>query len=435
MPLNRIFTFSITTNSARAKAQGYGIPMILSYSAAWTERSRTYGRLSEVATDFAITTPEYKAATKMFSNKKRPRSVVIGRGALKPTQKWTITPKVATNGAVYSVRVNGTTHSITADGSTSATEICDALRTPINAATDNTVTGTGTSTLILTGDAAGGWNAVEVMTPLLLSIVQDHADPGVATDLDAILAENQAWYGIHNAFNSKAMIDAIGSWTDTNSKFFAAQTQDSLVADNALSGTDDVGESTKANSLGRTHVWYSPGTDDFVDAGVLGKCLPLDPGSETWAFKNLVGVTAKPLSTTQITNLVAKNVNWYEEISDLSFTQGGKMANGEWIDFVRGMDWLEANMGAGVLTAKYNADKIPYTNGGAQSIGGIVEAWLARGVKAGLLRDDPDPEVIVPDVADMSEEDRSAREYGPIEFTAQAAGAIHTTAVQGTVSV
>jgi hypothetical protein len=66
----------------------------------------------------------------------------------------TVTP-TAVNSTGYSLSIGGRNYNIVSDGSATATEICDAFRTLINADADCLAAGTGTTTLILTAKTVG----------------------------------------------------------------------------------------------------------------------------------------------------------------------------------------------------------------------------------------------------------------------------------------
>ncbi len=78
----------------------------------------------------------------------------VRKDAAGTAQVYTVTP-TAVNSTIYNMAINGRAYSLTSDASATATEIADAFRTLINADTDNGVTGTGTTTLILTANTAG----------------------------------------------------------------------------------------------------------------------------------------------------------------------------------------------------------------------------------------------------------------------------------------
>lgn len=440
MSLQDIAQVTITTQTAKAQAAGFGVPLILSANAAWAERTRTYTDLTGVGADFATTTPEYKAAAALFSQNPRPPKVVIGRLANKPTQRWSIGVASVLNLTTYKVRVGANTASFTSDGTATNDEIVAGLVAAINALAGDTVTASavgsaGAQTVQLLGDAPANWNDVEVLDLNLLSIAQTHADPGVAADLAAILLENTTWYAIVNAYNSLAMVTAIAVWAEANGKLFLASTQDSAVITTAKSGTDDVGEALQAAAYARTALMYHPATGSFIGAAWAGRLLPLDPGSETWAYKALAGVAQYTLTPTQRANALAKNVNIYETVAGLPMTNTGIVSAGEYIDVIRFRDWLVARIQERVASLLANANKVPFTDAGIAQVEAEVRAQLREGVGVGGLSENPMPKVTVPKAKDVSSADKAARTLRNVQFDAVLAGAIHSLVISGTVSV
>jgi hypothetical protein len=105
VPLSDIATINVTTTGAGVTRAGYGVPLILSHSVSWAERYRTYTSLSAVNEDFDANEPEYLAAEAVFSQTPRVASVVIGRAALQPTQRFSIGVNGAGTYTSYKVRV------------------------------------------------------------------------------------------------------------------------------------------------------------------------------------------------------------------------------------------------------------------------------------------------------------------------------------------
>lgn len=442
MSVTEIVNVTITAANVNVTQQGFGVPLILGTPAWVTDRIRFYSDITGVAADFAVTRPEYKAAAVMFNQNPRPPSIAVGKLNLPPTQKYTITP-TAVNSAVYSLYVNDTLITYTADSSTSATEICDGLRTALSTAVSGgLVTGlsaSGTATLILTG-TAGSWDSVAVDNVAMLAIAEDHADPGVATDLGEIQVINDSWYCIVNPWNSRLMALAIMGWAETAKKLFVCATNDSLCVTSSLA--TEVAKTTSADVMTRpkmlsykyTSVWYHPSPSDFLDAGIAGRCLPLDPGSETWALKTLAGVDPVTLTSTHKTNIFDKYGNTYYTIAGVNITNKGKVATGEYIDVVRFIDWLCARMGErifGTLASPANP-KVPYTDAGIALIAGNVAAQLQEGVAVGGLAS---YSVGVPKARDANPSDKAARLLKGVTFTGVLAGAVHTVAINGIVTV
>ncbi len=59
---------------------------------------------------------------------------------------------------------------------------------------------------ILADAADASWARIEVLDPALLTLWQNHADPGIATDLAAIELEDSDWYGLVTLYNSYSLV-------------------------------------------------------------------------------------------------------------------------------------------------------------------------------------------------------------------------------------
>ena len=105
MPLSDIVNVVITTQNPGVTQAGFGIPLILSHTAAWAERTRTYNNIADVGADFAVNDAEYLAAAKIFSQSPAPPTIMIGRAANKPTQRFTVGVFTPVIGALYKMRV------------------------------------------------------------------------------------------------------------------------------------------------------------------------------------------------------------------------------------------------------------------------------------------------------------------------------------------
>ena len=89
-PLSDTVTLTITQDSVGLARASFGVPMVLSHNAAFAERVRTYSGILEVADDFDTDSPEYLAATALFSQSPHPTSLKIGRAANKPTLAYSL---------------------------------------------------------------------------------------------------------------------------------------------------------------------------------------------------------------------------------------------------------------------------------------------------------------------------------------------------------
>lgn len=452
MPLSDIVSISISSETASVAQAGFGVPLVLAADCpgGFTERARTYTDLTGLVADFAVTTATYKQVSAAFAQNPRPEKVIVGRLANKPTQAWDIDLGSAgiLNSHKYQLQVvdpTGLTQKAvyTSDGSAIEAELWIGLAAAFNALTGPTVTATsagGDTHMTLVADVAGTWHGVAVLNQdsqydsgVYMSIVRTEADAGVAADLAAIALENSDWYAILCPFTSRAVSLAIAAYAEANKKLFVADVQDSATV-TAAAGGSDVADDLKDAAYARTAAIYHPDNSVFAAASLAGKCLPFEPGSETWKFKTLAGVPIYPITATHQTNLEAKFCNYYYRVAGVNITTQGQVSANEFIDVIRFRDWLEARMGERVYGVLVNNRKVSYTDRGIAIIEGVIRAQLSEGIAVGGLTDDPKPTVTVPKTSAASGSDRTARLLRSVNFTATLAGAIHKLVITGTIT-
>ena len=441
MTLSNHVTISITQDSAGIARAGFGVPMILSHAAAWAERVRTYTDLSGVAADFATTTsPEYLAAQAIFAQNPHPSKIKIGRCALDHTMKIELTPTAA-NLTAYTVTVGGegvttTEVTYTSDATATVAEICAGLELLISAVTGNNYAVVdNTTSLTITGDAAGDWFYVGVHNPALIQNEMTHVDAGIATDLAAIALEDNDWYCLLTHYNSNAVVLAADAWIQTQSKIYLPDVSETEAATTTVGNSDTLDDMATLNRE-RTGGIYHWNAGEMFAAAWAGKNLPNDPGSISWKFWTLSGVTVKKLTSTQRANLVARSANFYETVAgDEDMTSEGTTADGDWIDVQRGLDWIEDDMSKGVFGVLKGAKKVPFTDAGVAMLEKEMKATLKRAVTMGILAASPAPTVTVPAVADVSAVNKTNRTVPDMKFTATLAGAVHKATLTGIVSV
>lgn len=299
---------------------------------------------------------------------------------------------------------------------------------------DNTTHLTLTST-------AGDCNSIELTSKSLastgvfnLSILDVSSDPGIATDLAAIHAADPDYYGLLLPEGaSSAVAAAAAGWVETVRRILVLQTADALAWD--ASSVADIAFTLKATGYTRSSVWAYPHlglATGQLAAALLGRCLPLDPGSITFAHKELAGVTVVSLTETQQAALEAKNANHYTEIGDGGNTFPGKVSEGEWIDVIRDIDRSFDRMQSSVLSVLRSSNKVPFTDDGIDTVGNALRGALRADVTDGIYSTFA---VTTPAASAVSSADKAARSLTGVSFTATLAGAIHVTTITGTVSV
>lgn len=444
MPLSDIVTITISQDSVGVAHAGFGVPLVLSANASWSERTRRYSSASEVGDDFATDSPEYLAASAIFSQSPHPKELVIGRSALPPTLVYVIGVSVIRDNHVYQVNVKGegvtATEAETAasDGSATNDEIVALIVTALNNVVGNNYTAAatgsvGSKVVTVTADNPGDWFALEVDPDLTVKMT--HIDPGVATDLSAIQTADDDWYALYTLYNSNAYVLAAAAWVEARKKIYIAEVPETEAVTTAV-GNSDTLDDLHTLAYARTAGLWHPIAAEMAGAAWLGKVLPKEPGSETWAFKRLAGISPSSLTTTQITNLKNRKANWYYTVAGVNITSPtGYTADGNYIDVARGLDWVEDDMATAVFGLLAGADKVPYTDPGVAQVEAEVRGSLKRAVSRGIFAEDPAFVVTVPLVADVSASDKAARHLPDVKWSATLAGAVHSVDVTGVVSV
>jgi hypothetical protein len=332
------------------------------------------------------------------------------------------------------------TASYTVITSDTATDICDGLRTDLTPTGDYTEGGTATLTLTadnttmdgllfgvtytVNGDAVG----VDDNTPVPSTTLTD--------DLTAIQLYDPDWYGLCIDSNSAAEISQAAAWAESNTKQFVCQTQDPDVASVAdASDTTSIAATLKAGSYERTMLFYQRNNLDFACAAMLGRALPESAGSITWSYKQLASVQSQTLTTTEQSNLEAKNANFITTVAGVSITRYGTSSQGEYMDVLRGSDWLAARIQERVYGILIQNDKVAYTDDGIQSVRSEVLAQLQQGVARDFIAANPEPTCTVPRASAVSAANKGARLLEDVTFRATLAGAIHKVAIEGELSL
>lgn len=354
-----------------------------------------------------------------------------------------VTIEEANPNALYQITINGTLYQYTAPATIQTNEqIAFAFVSMINADLNLNVTAIDNldGSFRLVSDVENQTFVVQV-TPTLITynfgmiILPLIASGSVTDDLEAIQAINDDWYAIACTDRTSSIVQQIAAWTETRVKIFGTSSDDLNIINQPV-GTDTTSIAAIFNNLGyiRTFVLYhQDANSDFPECAWFGNCLPLQPGSETWAFKTLVSMATTDLSTTQQNNLFAKRANVYSYVGGVGITQKGTMAQGEYIDIVRGVDWLTSTIQSYVYSVLVNNPKVPYTDAGITSIEAQIRRALAQGVSNNFLTDDPAPVVTVPKAANVSSADKAARILRNVTFQATLAGAIQAVVIRGTV--
>jgi len=438
MSLSDIVSMTITAETQTASRAGFGVPGIVSYHTVFPERTRVYTAVADMVTDgFATTDPAVLAATAAFAASPRPTQVVVGRSENDEPMVIKITPSSAIALHDYTLYVNGQEATHTSVAVPSVATICTGLKVAIDALALSVTVADNSTDITITANAVADKFTCYMADPDLMRAEDNTPDgsPGIVADLTAIFIENDDCYGIEITNQGTAVIAAAAAYMSTLKKIYIASTLDHDVVE---AGSSDVGSTLQTAAYDRIGCFYHPKANvQFPTSRWYGACLPYDPGSITWKFKTLTGLDYSTLTSTEITNLRSKNVNFYNRVNSLNMTEEGYFSAGTsaFIDITRSLDFIEARMQEAVFTRLKNSLKVPYTDPGIALIEAEVRGVLQLCVGQDILAADPAYTVTVPLAASATTADKGLRILRSVEFEATLAGAIHSVQIAGRILI
>lgn len=261
------------------------------------------------------------------------------------------------------------------------------------------------------------------------------------------------WYVLCPASNDGNNIRTIAPIIEQSERLLA-------YSDNGAFNGDDGGESTENMNEQLEPIYYRsfgifprtentqddasyPADNKMLHVAFAVKWLSTAPGSETAAFKELIGVCPADLTELEMKKLTAVNLNYFVSVGGKNVTMNGKVTAGEWMDVIRFRDWLKSNIRNKVANLFISTPKIPFNDAGISLVQNQVIAALREGQAAGGIPEDefddngnliPAFVTSVPKLASISYEDRVARRLTGCKFKARIAGAIHFAEVDGSLT-
>lgn len=482
-PISDIVSISITRETQSVKQANFGVILLVDEfdpgsSPPFTGRTKEYGDLEELAADgYASGSYVYDSAAKIFAQNPSVDSILVGAKFITstPDASWTAAMNAIRqeNRDWYGFTIKSTTladQKEVADYAESATnpKVLFLIRSDDDDIIDQAANTAGYQTISNTGSLGEFLGttvpAIASQTDYELDITVDgtlyqlaNIDIDITDDWDAITAAIQTALRAATGSTETVAIDVdekikVTSATtgESSTILIAAGTAgtgsgdllaviDALGAtyvtsiDTAVQGSEDIAIYIQANSYERSAVFYSSNAlTNYIDSAAMGERFPKDPGSGTWKFKTLSGITADSLTTSERSTALAKNANIYIERAGISMTEEGTVGVGEYLDVIRGIDWLESRIQEIIFSALVNSEKIPFTDEGITTIEGLLKQGLSEGVRKGVLAS---YETSVPLASDVSAANKASRTLPDVTFTAVLAGAIHFVQISGVVSV
>jgi hypothetical protein len=437
-------SLQITLVQPGVTAPGFGTPLILSATAPFAERTRTYTDTAGMVTDgFAADSPEVLAAGAMLAQSPHVEQLKVGRRALPESLVYVVGVGVLRNNNVYTVNVAGEGVTTTAaattasDGSADNDEVVALLVIALNAVAGKNYTAAatgagGSQVCTVTATAPGDWFSLEVDPDLTVKMT--HADPGYATDLAAILLEDPDWYVIYNPFNSNAVTEAIRTWCETNKRAFWMDTNQTDSVTTAA-GNGDPGDDINTAGGKYTMAMYHPDPSEFFGAAWIGRYFCTKPGASVPALKTLASVSVVTLTSTQRSNLVGKRMNSYESVFGTSVTFGGTVPSTTYLffDVVRDVDAWAIDVQTSGFGALRSQEKILFNDDGTPVIAAAIRGANRRAEANGTATRGTSF-CTIPLAADVSANDKANRNLTGIKAGFQLAGAVQGLGVVATIT-
>lgn len=440
-PIDSIVQVNIDRITQFPTQQGFGTPLVLDINTVQSPGDvDTFTSLEDVTdAGFATSSEAYKAASALLSQSPRPEEIKIARRETNVAQVSNIDVTGANDGT-YTVTINGTPFSFVASGNTAA-QIRTGLVAAINAGSEPVTAAPGAGDdLDLTADVAGdGFSVVLTSNPNSnMVLTETTANVGAASELLRVIDTDDDFYFVLATSRTEQDILQLAETVEGLVKLYFFDTDEADSKDlPAMTDTTSIFGQLKALGYDRTAGVWSEDLDNYPAAAWVGKCAPKDPGSITWKFKSVNGVTPDDtLTPTEKGTIQDKNANTYTTVGGNAIFENGTVMGGEFIDIMHGTDFISARIKENVFFALTSEDKIPFTNGGIAQVVLQIESVLRLAIDQGILSEEPSPPVVTaPDITEVPIADRAARFLQGIEFEGYYAGAIHKVKIQGRLSV
>ena len=446
---NPIVNVDITLNTAGTTREGFGLPLFLASTDNFEERVRGYTSLTEVAEDFDENTAAYKAAKQLWSQTPKVTQLYIGRRSM---QYSVAVPDGVVEGTNYSLTIaigGGLSQPFqyAAQTGDTALEVLTNLKDQITAATSISngvsvnLSGSGSSaTMVISKNGDNDFVKVTT-TGQTLSVTRTTADTA-ATALAAIETYSTDWYFIAAEDRTQQFVLAMASEIQARKKIFFTANSDvkALQGTELESATDVPAQLAKSMYTRTVCLWHHTASYDYPEMAYIAYGAPYDAGSIAWGNAQLTGIEAslqpanqRPLTSIQKSALDVRHCNFIDLDGGVPVVRRGITSGGEWIDIIRGVDWLESDLKTSLrdLLINQKGGKITYDDTGITRIRQVIETSLQRAVNRNFLSSYA---VNVPKASQVALADKKARILKDVTFAGILAGAILDVDLKGTVA-
>lgn len=451
--IDRIVNVQILLNTTGISTEGFSTLLCVGPHMYGLTRVSTYTDPNQMIEDgFSADDALYRMVSDAFAQTPSPAQVKVGRqqvdgftimvSQLGATSTYTLT--VSNTLADGTIRKKEYTYT---NSSGSESDILKGILQAITGDSDSVLIDNDSqadepSLTQLHLEAKNPGTAFSVKVTSNLQTAMDDTTESITLSMAKIVTSDSDFYGVALASRTDEDILAMAEWAEANEKLFGTAT----AADGAKNSevTTDIGSQLKAKNYYRTFWFYHAlAATEYPECAIMARCFAIDPGGETWANKQLSSITTDGLSETEALAVQGKNGNTFEAFRNISITQNGKVAAGEWIDVIRFRDWLAEEIKVNVFNLLINRDKVPYTDAGIAAVEAAVRSALTLGqTRGGIAPTEYDESenknlgftVSVPLASTISPNQKALRILNDVKFTARLAGAIHVVNITGNLT-
>lgn len=232
--------------------------------------------------------------------------------------------------------------------------------------------------------------------------------------VSALNETKDEYYFLTSTVQDTDVVETLAEWVEAQQKMYAFSTDDLELA-----------ASIEDKGYDRTFFVVHEEPESYPAEGWVGRCAPEDPGSITWNYKTIAGVSTSGFDAEEVRAL---NGNTYIEQHGQRHMFDGRVASGEWIDVIRSQDFLYTRIDESVFGTLLRAKKVPYTNTGIAMIEAAIEAPIKQAANNGMIAEEDGEylyEITVPRRSDTTVNDRAQRLLPDIEAVVTLSGSVH----------
>ena len=207
-------------------------------------------------------------------------------------------------------------------------------------------------------------------------------------------------------------LKALAVATEANKQVFAV---------NIISGKEIVlAKYFKDQNYKRVVTFFKDANNDYPNAAIMGSILPRDAGTYTLSFLDVSGVQPASLNNSQKLALETNNINYYDYVSNETNARVGvncgKVANGNAFEISYLEDWVIITIKENLLNVFLSKPIVPYNAFGFSLVSGAIMQALIEAANRGVIERVLSSDVAMPNLNNISEQDRASGILNGISF-------------------